>query len=52
MESESIKCFLSYHRDDNLEAFPGAIDRFYKELLGQLKAESAIDVQIFRDVEA
>jgi hypothetical protein len=47
-----IRCFLSYHREDNVEAFPGAIDRFFRELLSQLKAEAPVEVFVFRDIEA
>ena len=51
MDEPVIKGFLSYHRDDDV-AYAGAIDRFFRELIGQLKAESAVPVEIFRDVDS
>ncbi|MCL1907281.1 MAG: toll/interleukin-1 receptor domain-containing protein [Propionibacteriaceae bacterium] len=50
MNDQPIRCFLSYHREDNDEAFPGVIDRFFNELLGRLRAEAPVEVEVFRDV--
>jgi len=51
MGNGKIRCFLSYHRDDN-QNFPGVVDRLLLELVGQLKADAQVDVEIFHDVQA